>query len=221
VADQIRRQIGLRLIPVGGALPTERELAAIFGVGRATVQHALRLLEADRLVESRRGRNGGTFVIGPADDSLAMDYLLLRLRRTREEIEDALVFRGWVEPAGAAAAAAGRDDAQLATIREAARRSAEATDDPTAIRYDTELHLAIAAASGNRLLTEAVERIRLVLNDALVALPATEIWQERTNAEHAGIVAAIDAGSESRARRAMEAHVRGTERSVRALLASL
>ena len=66
VAEQIRRQIVLRLIPSGQALPTERELAASFGVGRATVQQAIRLLVKDHMVESRRGRHGGgNFVLGP------------------------------------------------------------------------------------------------------------------------------------------------------------
>ena len=66
VAEQIRRHVGLRLIGRGDALPPERELARTFGVGRATVQQALRELEADGLVVSRRGRHGGTFVMGPA-----------------------------------------------------------------------------------------------------------------------------------------------------------
>ena len=63
VAEQIRRHIGLRLIQPGEALPSERELASLFGVGRPTIQHALRLLEAGRLVEARRGRltGGGVF----------------------------------------------------------------------------------------------------------------------------------------------------------------
>jgi len=43
VAEQIRRHIALRLIKPGEALPAERELAGMFGVGRPTIQHALRL----------------------------------------------------------------------------------------------------------------------------------------------------------------------------------
>src|SRR3954470_5258536 len=53
VAEQIRRQIVLRLIPSGQALPPERELAAVFGVGRATVQSAIRMLVEHQMVESR------------------------------------------------------------------------------------------------------------------------------------------------------------------------
>src|SRR6202158_1517283 len=62
VAEQIRRHISLRLIKPGEALPAERELATMFGVGRPTIQHALRLLEAAGLVEARRGRTGGAFI---------------------------------------------------------------------------------------------------------------------------------------------------------------
>ena len=79
VAEQIRRHIGLRLVAPGESLPSERELAAMFGVGRVTVQQALRVLESEHLVESRRGRSGGTFVIKPSDDSEVMDELAMRL----------------------------------------------------------------------------------------------------------------------------------------------
>ena len=58
VAEQIRRHIALRLIRPGESLPSERELATLFGVGRPTIQQAMGLLEADHLVEARRGRRG-------------------------------------------------------------------------------------------------------------------------------------------------------------------
>ena len=72
VAEQIRRQITLRLVASGEPLPAERDLASMFGVGRATVQAAIRLLEADRLVETRRGRRGGTFVTAMESDGIAI-----------------------------------------------------------------------------------------------------------------------------------------------------
>src|SRR4051812_14792974 len=73
VAEQLRRQIGLRMVLPDDGLPSERELSGLFGVGRATVQAAIRLLEAERLVETRRGRNGGTFVLAHDEDDLAQD----------------------------------------------------------------------------------------------------------------------------------------------------
>src|SRR5450631_1776438 len=88
VAEQVRRHIALRLIKPGEALPAERELAVMFGVGRPTIQHALRLLEAAGLVAARRGRTGGTFITRPDQESLGADDLILRVMRQRKELED-------------------------------------------------------------------------------------------------------------------------------------
>jgi len=221
VAEQIRRQIALRLIRSGEALPPERELAKVFGVGRATVQHALRLLEADRLVETRRGRSGGTFVVGPADDRVDADYLLLDLRRDRERIEEALDYRRIVEPAVAETAAVMRTGQELDAIREASRRAADAEDDTEFMAYDTRFHLVIADASHNRFFYEAIEKLRLVLNGALVVLPESPLWRERSANEHAELLGAIEAQGGEAARKAMLTHLDHTHKSVTALLSAL
>lgn len=221
VAEQIRRQIALGLISSGEALPPERELAKVFGVGRATVQHALRLLEADRLVETRRGRNGGTFVIGPADDEVGTDYLLVELRRNRGRIEEALAYRRVVEPAVTEAAAMGRTEHELGTIREACQQATAAENDTEFMTHDTRFHLAIAEASHNRFFYEAVEKLRLVLNGAFVVLPESSLWHQRSAAEHAAVLAAIEAQAGEAAREAMLTHVDHTHKSVTALLSTL
>jgi DNA-binding transcriptional MocR family regulator len=41
LAEQLRREITLGVLPTGEALPPERELAAMFGVARATIQQEL------------------------------------------------------------------------------------------------------------------------------------------------------------------------------------
>ena len=120
VAEQIRRQVVLRLIPAGQALPPERDLAAIFGVGRATVQQAIRLLVDDGMVESRRGRyRGGNFVVGQDESGVGMEALLMRLRRRAGEVEEALAYREAIEPAAARLAARGRSREQLRSLRRA------------------------------------------------------------------------------------------------------
>ena len=83
VAEQIRRHIALRLIAPGESLPSERRLAAMFGVGRPTVQLALKELAADRLVATRRGRRGGTFVSEPAEDPVVLDAFLERVAKLK------------------------------------------------------------------------------------------------------------------------------------------
>ncbi len=223
VAEQLRRHIALRLVTPGEALPPERELATMFGVGRFTVQHALRLLEADRLVEARRGRRGGTFVLAPTDDPQAMDELTARLLRRRAEIEQLLDYRLLLEPKIAELAAGGsrKPRRALELMERALAGMATAASDADYMRLDTEFHLAIAAATHNRYLEEATERIRLELNDALSLLPESEVWLRRLSAEHEAIFEAVAAGDPDAAARAAELHVRNSDTGVRAVLAAI
>jgi GntR family transcriptional repressor for pyruvate dehydrogenase complex len=221
VAEQLRRHIALRLIPPGESLPSERELAAMFGVGRPTVQHALRLLEADRLVGTRRGRHGGTFVIKPSEDELVMDELIARVRREREELAEMLVYRRAVEPFAARTAAANRRKADLAAMRAATESMAAASAEYQYMRHDNEFHLAVATAARNRFFSRAVEEIRVRLNDAIALLPESEVWHRRINDEHEAVIEAIDARDEEGAEAAMGIHVANAEQGLRAVLAAV
>jgi GntR family transcriptional regulator, transcriptional repressor for pyruvate dehydrogenase complex len=222
VAEQIRRQIVLRLIPSGQALPPERDLAAMFGVGRATVQQAIRLLVDDRMVESRRGRHGGgNFVVGPDENRAGIDLLLGRLRRRRDHVKDALAYRRAVEPAVAAVAAGVRSQTDIRTLAHINAAAAAAETDVEFMQADTEFHFALAEASRNRLFREAIEKIRLELNDAMIALPESPVWHERSAREHEAILQAVRERDREAAATAMETHIAHTQQSVEALLAAL
>jgi GntR family transcriptional regulator, transcriptional repressor for pyruvate dehydrogenase complex len=221
VAEQIRRHIGLGLIGVGESLPPERELAKMFGVGRATIQAALRLLEADRLIESRRGRNGGTFVIEPRDDQAARERSLLEIRLSREQIEDALHYRQIVEEGAAGLAAKEAVASQIEPLRSLHTQMLAATSEREFHRLDTEFHVGIAIACGSDLLRTAVEQSRLILNDAILAQPETEVWVDRICREHEALIRAIEAGDSRKAVRTMRTHLSHTDKGIRALLAAL
>jgi GntR family transcriptional regulator, transcriptional repressor for pyruvate dehydrogenase complex len=222
VAEQIRRQIVLRLIPAGQALPPERELAAMFGVGRATVQQAIRMLVDDHMVESRRGRHGGgNFVVGPDESRAGMDSVLAHLRRHSDEVREALEYRRAVEPAAAGLAAERRSRDDLRRLAEANDAASAADTDAGFMQWDTDFHLAVADAAGNRLYRQAMMVIRLELNNALIALPESPVWHERSGLEHEAIIAAISDRNAAAATEAMRAHVEGTRRSVEALLVAL
>jgi DNA-binding FadR family transcriptional regulator len=221
VAEQIRRHISLRLIGPGELLPSERELAAMFGVGRPTIQHALRVLEADHLVEARRGRRGGTFVLEPSENVRVLEELMHRLLRRREELEDLLVFRRMVEPAVARIAAETRKRADLRPIQDALKGMGSARTEPEYMRFDTEFHLAIARATHNRYLVRAIEEIRMQLNDALSLLPESETWHRRIGGEHLSIFETIKAGDSAAAEAMAELHVANTDISVRAVLSAI
>ncbi len=221
VAEQIRRHIALRLIKPGEALPAERELAGMFGVGRPTIQHALRLLEAAGLVEARRGRLGGTFITHPDEDSLAADDLIIRVMRQRKELEDLLLFRRIIEPAVAKEAAGTRRNADLAAMSRAIHGMAAATSEPEYMRHDTDFHMAVARATGNAFLTRAIEEIRMRLNDAMTLLPESEAWHLRISGEHQELLEAIDRGDADAAETVMQEHVANSEQGLRAVLAAI
>jgi len=221
VAEQIRRHIALRLVQPGEALPSERELAAMFGVGRPTIQHAMRLLEADQLVEARRGRSGGTFVREPAEDAGAMEELMARLARQRKELEELVVFRRTLEPAVAAEAASVRRRSDVSAIWGAIQSMNEAQTEPDYIRADTTFHIAVARATRNRFMEAAIEDIRLRLNDTMSLLPESDTWHRRISGEHDAIARAIEARDAPEAEALMDLHVANSEQSVRALLGAI
>jgi DNA-binding FadR family transcriptional regulator len=221
VVEQIRRHIALRLIGPGEALQSERELAATFGVGRPTIQHALRLLEADRLVEARRGRRGGTFVCEPTEDGGAMDQLMARVLRRRQEIEEVLAYRRAIEPRVAREAARTRRPGDVRAMMSAIEHMSQASTGPRYMRYDTELHLAIASATCNRFMISAIEDARLRLNDVISLLPESDSWHRRLSGEHELISLAIELRDEDGAESAMDAHVAASELGVRAVLTAM
>jgi GntR family transcriptional regulator, transcriptional repressor for pyruvate dehydrogenase complex len=221
VAEQIRRHIALRLIAPGESLPSERELAGMFGVGRPTIQLALKDLAADRLVVSRRGRHGGTFVLEPADDTVVQDELISRLLARREELEELLDYRRSIEPLISKMAARLRKRSDLSSMRSMIRNMVEAREEPEYMRFDTEFHLAVARATQNRFLLLSMEEIRLQLNDVLSLLPETETWHRRISGEHEAIFDAIEKRDAKAAEKATVVHVDNSDRSVRATLAAI
>ena len=221
VAEQIRRHIALRLIAPGESLPSERRLAAMFGVGRPTIQLALKELSAARLVATGRGGRGGTFVSEPTEDPVVLDELVSRTLAHRDELEDLLDYRRAIEPLISRLAAAFRQRKDLSAMRTALRDMAGAADEPEYMRFDTEFHLAVAHATQNRYFADAMEQIRLQLNDALSLLPESETWHRRIGGEHEAIFDAIEKRDARAAEKATLVHVDHSESSVRATLAAI
>src|SRR5690348_7814144 len=60
--EQLATAIRLGVFPLGAALPPERELAERMGVSRATLREAIAGLRAADMVQTTRGRGGGTVV---------------------------------------------------------------------------------------------------------------------------------------------------------------
>jgi len=68
ISEEIRKAILDGRLETGKRLPTERELAQQFQVGRLTIREALRTLEAKGLIQIKVGWEGGSFISTPDPD---------------------------------------------------------------------------------------------------------------------------------------------------------
>ncbi|POX54038.1 GntR family transcriptional regulator [Streptomyces sp. Ru71] len=214
--EQILQVVRLGLVPAGGRLPAERELAERLGISRVTLREVLKVLQDQGLVEARRGRYGGTFVL-PRPDGGGEDEL--RRRVAGVDIEDVLRFREVLE-VGAAGLCAGHG-----LTREQARRLREALaatrDAPLADyrRRDTLLHLTLAELSGSASLTAQYAAVRATVNDLLDCIPLLVRNLEHSQRQHTALVEAVLEGDADGAREMMREHCAGTAALLRGFLA--
>jgi DNA-binding FadR family transcriptional regulator len=106
VAQRLTDGIVLGVLHPGERLPSEPELARRFGVALITVREGLGILREAGLVETRRGRDGGSFVA--PDEGGHRSLLATRLRGLAQvELSDMAVYFGAIL-AGSAERAAER-----------------------------------------------------------------------------------------------------------------
>ncbi|HLY33644.1 MAG TPA: GntR family transcriptional regulator [Jatrophihabitantaceae bacterium] len=215
--ERLAQSIRLGVLADGIRLPPERELADTFGVSRVTLREAIKALRDAGLVESRRGRGGGTFVVAPVSRPGGR-RAAARFGTRLHSIDDALDLRRVVEP-GAAALAATRTltAADRASLHRYLDDATHCTPEKRRLA-DSRLHLAIAALGGSASVTAVVADVQMRLDELLRAIPVIPANIAHSNLQHAVIVEAILAGQPERARTQMEEHVDGTAALLRGFL---
>lgn len=217
--EQLATAIRLGVYPVGSLLPPERELAERMAVSRATLREAIAALRQAGLVETRRGRGGGSTVTSQARSRFTGGLAHLP-EATAAEWLDALEFRRVVEP-GAAHLAARHDLSEADRERLVAAETAvrEATGKRAHRQADSRLHLTVAALSGSVRLQEAVTSVQSVLDTMLASIPSLDTNISHSHQQHRQLVQAVLAGRADRARAVMEDHCDDTAALLRGLLA--
>ncbi len=112
IASYIRGQIVRGDLKTGDSLPPETVLMEMFGVSRPTLREAFRILEAESLINVRRGARGGARVVSP-DIAVAARYVGLLLQMSGTTIADVYEARLVIEPAAAAMLATRRSRQDL------------------------------------------------------------------------------------------------------------
>jgi GntR family hexuronate regulon transcriptional repressor len=186
----------------GTRLPAERELATKYGVSRPTVREAIIALEVQGLVEVRIG--SGAYVRRLPDDEAKPGFNISAFELT----EARLMFEG----EAAALAATQITDDEVAMIEQLVRDIARENNDPRGTENaDRAFHIAIARATRNNAITDAIER----LWELRATSPEAALLHEKARTanvkpvvdEHSAILDALRARDPSGARTAMRNHL--------------
>ncbi|MFJ4684225.1 FadR/GntR family transcriptional regulator [Streptomyces sp. NPDC088789] len=213
--EQILQVVRLGLVPAGGRLPAERELAERLGISRVTLREVLKVLQDQGLIESRRGRYGGTFVL-PRTDAGGEDEL--RRRVAAVDIEDVLRFREVLEVGAAGLCAAhGLGGAGADRLREALDRTRDAPLGEYR-RLDTLFHLTVAELCGSPSLAARYAGVRASVNELLDCIPLLVRNLEHSQRQHTALVEAVLDGDADGAREIMREHCAGTAALLRGFL---
>jgi GntR family transcriptional repressor for pyruvate dehydrogenase complex len=210
VSERLGAQIGTTL-QAGDALPSERELAERYRVGRSSVREALRMLESRGLIESR---GSGTFVIAPWRNPFEAP---LSLVMAGEDVDRTQLFevRRMLEAEAAALAAARRSRGDLDLMHQATDEMAHAIGSADEyVAADIRYHLVIAEATGNRLLLHLMQAIRERLTEMFGTVYRFPGGPERSIAQHRLITQAIEAEDGERARQLMTEHITRVEQEL-------
>ncbi|MDJ1132245.1 FadR/GntR family transcriptional regulator [Streptomyces iconiensis] len=215
--EQILQIVRLGLVAEGERLPAERDLAERLGISRVTLREVLRVLAEQGIVESRRGRYGGTFVRahhGPTDDGER-----LRVQAASLDLDDTLRFREVLE-AGAAelCAARGLSDGEAGRLRAALDATHEAALHGYR-RHDTLFHLTLVELAGSPSLTAQYAAVRATLNELLNRIPLLVRNLEHAQRQHGAMVVAVLDGDGEAARAIAREHCAGTAALLRGFLA--
>jgi GntR family transcriptional regulator, transcriptional repressor for pyruvate dehydrogenase complex len=216
LAEYLRLTIQNGVYVVGDRLPPERVLTEELSVARPTLRQAFDCLKAEGYLETKRGATAGTYV---TDLVVPTGAWLRRMRADPRELNDIYEYHLMVETTVAGRAARNRSDEHVSEIQLAIDQLRVLAQlhhrgmKPNGSEYaplrgaDTLFHQAIAAASGNRRMAEAVFRARGELFTAALLVMYDDARLGQIREEHEAVLAAIQSADESAARDLMATHI--------------
>lgn len=196
----------------GQKLPSERELAALLGVSRASLREATKALAMRNIVEIRQG--DGTYVTS-LEPALLMAPLDFLLTLSQSNFFHLFEVRKILEGSTAALAAERITDEEVAYLQECVHRAARAADDSEAyLQADLDLHNGIVRAARNPVLARLMESLSALTwasRRRTVEVPGVKVHAPK---DHQAIVDALRARDSERSRRMMLRHLDRIQRAL-------
>ena len=205
VARRIRQAIVLGVLRDGDRLPAETELAKRIGVGVMTVRAALSELRADGLLETHRGRLGGSFVA--SSDKAILSAVV---STDPAELRALAEILGGLEAQAARLAAERITDEEIQVLDELEAALEDERDPVELGMLNNRFHLTIAAASGNRELVSMITQRRAEMYASAYSLSGVRLPIVLDGDAHPSIVEALRARDADLAANRMWEHHRAT-----------
>ena len=193
------------MLRVGERLPPEAELAGQFGIAVATLRKALAQLRAQGVVETRRGRNGGTFIVQapfPSESTLITVLRRLSVVELRDFADEHAAVAGM-----SARLAAERCPADSRTrLAELAFRAREAEGVHELCLTDSRFHIEISVLSHSQRLLTAEQRLQAEIAPLLWNKKTSQASTQHAFNDHLNIIMAIEQRDPAHAQHLAEAH---------------
>lgn len=218
MSDRLVTAIAIGAYSPGERLPPERELADRLGVSRVTLRQALGRVVELGLVETRRGRGGGSFISTVSWQTVAPDVARRTLEVELPRLVDLFDYRCMVEGMIARAAAERRTAVDAADLQEALAGFRRATSMVEARTWDRKLHGLVGRAAGNPHLTAVSAHLTVAATLGFGSEPYEPDFVERATHEHVELVGHVVRGDADAAGRSAQAHFALTLETMRASL---
>lgn len=215
--EKIKGMIVSGALQPGQRLPKEADLATDLGLSRNSLREAVKALSLMNILDVRQG--DGTYVTS-LESPLLLEALSFIVDFHRDDqVLEFLAVRRILEPAAAALAAHTISAEQLVGLRKVLESAGPADPIDKIIAADVEFHRAITLATGNQVLCSLLEGLATPTMRARAWRGMTEpAALERTFAEHASILEALEARDAEASRAWSTVHIANLERWLASVL---
>lgn len=194
----------------GDRLPSERDLASLFGVSRNSIREALKDLERKEFIEIRQG--GGSFLSTTKRDLLGNELRTHIDKAKAILIDEMLELRRAFEVEAAFLAAQRASPKNLEAIQNVLIQMANAKSDPEkGVQADLDFHLQVAYATKNQLLIDLMATLALRIEENIRETRKHRFTdsnrQQETLDEHQEIYDAIADKNSDLAKHLMSQHI--------------
>ena len=215
IAQSIGNQILTGVYAPGAILPNEADWCRIYGASRTTVREAVKTLNAKGLLKSRT-KIGSRVEPRESWNILDRDVLSWHIASMdpREFFTSVQQVRKILEPEIAALAAVNRTTAQLRAITEAFEDMSKAKRGRDSVKPDVRFHLALLAATNNALLSPFGIMIESALANMFEFTSTHNAEPDIFIPKHESILKAVAKGNATAARRAAQALLGDTDKTI-------